>query len=103
MSDLEEDLLFQIRAVGLPTPEREYRFHPVRRWRADMCWPDKMVMVEVEGGVFVRGRHNRGAGFVKDCEKYNAAAEMGYRIFRYPAPLIKSGEAIKQLESVLNG
>ena len=41
----------QIRAVGLPPPVTEYRFHPERRWRADFAWPEKKLLVEVDGGV----------------------------------------------------
>jgi very-short-patch-repair endonuclease len=63
----------------------EHRFHPERRWRFDIAWPDLKVAVEVEGGVFVRGRHNRPTGFINDCEKYNAAAVMGWRVLRFPA------------------
>jgi len=62
---------------GIPAPEYEYRFHPVRKWRFDMAWPDYMVALEVEGGVHVRGRHSRGAGMVKDMEKYNHAIMCG--------------------------
>ena len=101
MSQLEQDLALFINVVGLPEPEHEYRFHPVRKWRFDFAWPEQKVAAEVEGGVWVNGRHNRGAGFIKDCEKYNAAAEEGWRVFRYPSPMIKSGEAVNQLERVL--
>lgn len=39
MSLGEETLLLQLRALKLPAPEREYRFHPGRRWRFDFAWP----------------------------------------------------------------
>jgi hypothetical protein len=29
------------------------------------------------------GRHTSGGGFIKDCEKYNAAALLGWRVLRY--------------------
>lgn len=67
---------------GLPQPEREYRFHPVRKWRFDYAWPTYMVALEVEGAVWVRGRHTRGSGFLKDMEKYNTAASMGWLVLR---------------------
>lgn len=41
-----------------------------------------MIAIEVEGGAFTRGRHTRGAGFIGDMEKYNAATSMGWRVFR---------------------
>ena len=101
MSDLEEDFLFHIKAIGLSEPEREYRFHPKRRWRFDFAWPDLKIAVEIEGGVWTGGRHVRGAGFVKDCEKYNAAVEEGWRVLRFPGSMVSSGEAINQLERIM--
>jgi len=41
-----------------------------------------MVALEVEGGVWTGGRHTRGAGFIEDMEKYNAAACMGWFVLR---------------------
>lgn len=81
----------RLRATGLPAPEPEYRFAPPRRWRFDYAWPDAKVALEVEGGVWIRGRHTRGSGFLKDMEKYNAAAVRGWRVLRctptqLPAP-----------------
>jgi len=69
-------------ASDLPEPEREYRFHPTRRWRFDFAWPAEKVAVEIEGGIWTRGRHVRGSGFEKDCEKYNMAVAEGWRVFR---------------------
>jgi very-short-patch-repair endonuclease len=70
-------------AVGLPSPVSEYRFYPTRRWRFDYAYPEKKIAVEIEGGAFTMGRHTRGAGFIGDMEKYNAATMLGWRILRY--------------------
>lgn len=64
----------------LPTPE--HRFDPSRRWRFDFAFPDVRIALEVEGGVFTNGRHTRGLGFLKDMEKYNRAAVLGWRVLR---------------------
>ena len=48
---------------------RENKFHDKRKWRADFCQPVYKIIVEIEGGIFVGGRHTRGAGFIKDMEK----------------------------------
>lgn len=66
--------------AGLPEPVREFRFHAVRRWRFDYCFPVHRVALEVQGGIFVNGRHSRGAALLKEWEKLNTAAGMGWRV-----------------------
>jgi len=73
---------------------QEYMFHPERRWRFDYAWPENKVAMEVEGGAWVRGRHTRGAGFVKDMEKYNAAASLGWRVFRFTPAQVRRFEHV---------
>ena len=94
-------LAFQIKAYGLPEPVREFRFHPERRWRSDLAWPDRKLLVEFEGGIYSRGRHVRGKGYENDLEKYNAACELGYLVLRYSANQVKSAEAVLQIQRVL--
>lgn len=92
--DLELELLAQIRLCGLPEPEMEYRFHSVRKWRFDFCWPDRMIAVEVEGGTWAMGRHTRPAGYEADCEKYTEATLLGWRLLRFTGDMIKDGRAL---------
>lgn len=61
----------------------EHHFHDSRKWRFDVAIPEMMVAIELEGGVYTKGRHTRGAGFVKDIEKYNKATVMGWNVLRY--------------------
>jgi very-short-patch-repair endonuclease len=70
------------KAAGLPVPVAELRFAPPRRWRFDWALPDHKIALEVEGAVWVQGRHTRGSGFVKDMEKYNYATSVGWAILR---------------------
>jgi very-short-patch-repair endonuclease len=100
-SKIEESLALQVRALGLPEPIREYRFAPPRRWRADFCWPDHWLIVECEGAVWTGGRHTRGAGFVADLEKYNAATAMGWRVLRFDKAAIASGEAMRLIMLIM--
>lgn len=102
MSALEETLALHIRAAGLPEPVRELKFHPSRRWRFDFAWPEpEKVALEIEGAVWTGGRHTRGSGFVADCEKYNTATQMGWKVFRVTGGMVKSGEALQLIERAL--
>lgn len=67
---------------GYPAPERQYRAIPGRKFQADFAWPQYGLILEVEGGAFTGGRHTRGAGFVKDIEKYNLYAYHEWYLFR---------------------
>jgi very-short-patch-repair endonuclease len=102
-SKLEELLALHIEAKGLPAPEREWTFAKPRRWRLDFAWPDRQIGCEVEGGVYINGRHNRGAGFEADLEKYATAEILGWRVLRVGPSMVKSGRAVELLEMMLNG
>ena len=62
--------------------EEEYKFHPARRWRFDYAIVELKIAIEVEGGVWTRGRHINPTGFLKDMEKYNTATSLGWKLLR---------------------
>jgi hypothetical protein len=100
-SELERDLAWQCRVGGVPDPTRELRFSPPRRWRFDLCWPEQRVAVEIQGGVWTRGRHSRGAGMNSDAEKLSRAAILGWRVLIVTGDHIKSGEAWQWIRQAL--
>ena len=94
----EEELVRQLSIAGLHAGMvREFRFHETRKWRFDIAWPREKVAVEVEGGAWVSGRHNRAAGMIEDCRKYAEAAVDGWAVLRVMPEHIRSGEAIAWL------
>jgi len=101
VSTLEDLLLFQLKTAKLPQPEREYRFHPSRKWRFDLAWVAPRVACEIEGGIWSGGRHIRGKGFENDAKKYNAAVLLGWRVLRFSPAMIRSGQALETLEQAL--
>lgn len=108
------EILFQLKAVGLPEPIAELNFHPERKWRFDLAWPKEKIAFEIEGGIFRRkgavkcrycghtptGRHATGKGMLSDMEKYNAATLLGWRLLRVTPQMISNGEAIALLERI---
>lgn len=71
------------RAAGLPEPVPEYRWHPVRKFRADYAIPLHRVLIEIDGGLWVNGGHSRGAARMHDMAKDRAATLLGWRTLRY--------------------
>lgn len=90
-------------AAGLGEPVPEFCFAPPRKWRFDWCWPEAKVALEIEGGIWIKGRHNRGSGFKKDMEKYNAAACLGWRIIRCTPDEFANGSVIDTLAKAMKG
>lgn len=80
----------------IATPE--VKFHPDRKWRFDFTF-DNRVALEVQGGLFSGGRHSRGAALMKEHEKLNAAACLGWRVlFCIPQNLcmVETVEMVKE-------
>jgi hypothetical protein len=71
------------RSLGGGELKKEHKFAEGRRFRFDYFTSG--VAIELEGGVWVRGRHTRPSGFLNDMEKYNLAASMGILVFRVPS------------------
>lgn len=86
--------------VAVPVPE--FRFAPPRRWRFDFCWPEYKVALEVDGGIWNRGRHTRGKGWLADTEKLNTASAMGWRLLRCTPEMLATSEMIKTIKRALN-
>ena len=82
----------------------EYKFANERKFRADYYVPELNLLVEYEGIYFApdNGRGYTGAsrhlnlkGYSTDCEKYNLAQILGYKLLRYTAQNYK--QAVEDL------
>jgi len=67
----------------------EYRFHEKRRWRFDYAIPEFKIAVEIDGGLWIGGRHSRPSGIQKDMEKLNTATSIGWSILRFTPTQLK--------------
>lgn len=101
-SELEDEFLRQVQAVPLLEPVREYVFARPRKYRFDFAWPEQLIAVEVQGGVFSRGRHVRGKGYEDDCEKFNLAMLIGWHVFQFTARHIRCGLAVDVVRRALD-
>jgi hypothetical protein len=107
VSELEEQMLVQIRNSGLPEPVREHKFHPTRRWRLDFFWASPVnhydLALECEGGTFMaRSRHTSKLGFEKDVEKYNEALMHNILVLRATTTHVKDGRAIEWVKGIMD-
>ena len=102
-SDLEQLFAFQVKAAGLPEPEREVCVIPGRKFRFDFCWREARLLVEINGGTFTRGGHSTGTGIRRDYTKQNLCQIAGYKLLTFDADMVKSGQALDFTEKMLRG
>ena len=84
-------------------PTREYRFHPTRKWRFDYAIPALKIAIECDGGIWTHGRHVSPTGFLRDMEKFNAAAELGWAILKFTPDQLVSHDAIATIRATIAG
>lgn len=82
-------------------PVKEFLFYPTRKWRFDYAFVEAKIALEVEGGVHTGGRHIRPRGFLGDMEKYNAAAELGWRVVRTTPDKLRTLDTIKMIKNCM--
>jgi very-short-patch-repair endonuclease len=99
----EDTLYFQIKAIGLPLPEREAKWHPSRDYRGDFFYRDKKLLFEVDGGQWLSKSGHAGAGYAKDRIRDCEAVLLGILTVRFVPEMIKSGLAIQYLEKIYRG
>lgn len=102
-ADLADRLARQLIFFGITDFKREYRFHPVRKWRLDLAFPELRIGIECEG-VGARGtagRHQLTQHIHDNTEKHSALAVMGWRLIRVTGKQIHSGHAVKWITQAL--
>ncbi len=100
-SRAEELLASQLDAEGIKY-EREYRILKSRKFRHDF-FIEPNLLIEVQGGVFMRGGHSTGTGITRDCEKQALAIVQGYRQLNVTTAQVFKGHAIQWIKAVTIG
>ena len=99
---LEDALADQIRLAGLPSPERQAKLVPGRRFAFDLAWPAYRLSCEVQGGEWLpKGAHTSGSGLRRDCQKQALALLQGYRTLTVTGSMVRDGEALALVEALL--
>lgn len=62
-----------------------------KKWRSDFAFIPEKVAVEVQGGIYIQGRHLRPAGYLLECEKREAYLILGWKLYEIPGPWILKG------------
>jgi very-short-patch-repair endonuclease len=96
----EETFALHMKVRGL-NPVREFQFALDRKYRADFAFPERKLLIEIEGGTHAHGRHNRASGYESDCEKGNLAAAMGFFVLRFTTAMVMSGVAERQVAEMM--
>lgn len=79
----------------------EHRFHPTRLWRFDYAIPDHRIAIEIDGGVWQQGRHNRPKGYIADLEKFNHAAILGWRVLKFTPQQQHSAKTLRLIREAI--
>ncbi|MGE5513009.1 MAG: endonuclease domain-containing protein [Bacteroidota bacterium] len=102
MSAPESLLEFHLTASKTGGWVREFVFAPPRKYRLDFAFIEEKLGVEVDGAIWVKGRHGTGTGITNDCEKMSLAAIHGWRIIRVTPEQVKQGKALEWIRRALN-
>lgn len=100
--DYKTEFEQQLSLVGISV-EREFFFHPTRKWRSDWRVKATRVLIEFEGGLFKKraAGHSSVTGILRDLDKYNEAALAGFTVIRVAPPHVKSGQGLKWVERAI--
>lgn len=93
--DLANYLASALRAIAPDLPEFETeRVFALktfgREWRFDIAFPEYRVAVEVDGGRFVKGRHNDPVKFADESAKRTAAGMLHWKVLQIPGDKVKA-------------
>jgi very-short-patch-repair endonuclease len=78
-SPMESVLRWVLLEAGLPAPVLQHVIRSAAgEFRADLAWPDRMVLVEFDGNV-----HRERDVFVRDVRRQNALVAAGWTVLRF--------------------
>lgn len=100
-SHLEAQLYAQIDQAGLPLPCCGEDQLEICGHKADFAWPDHRVCVEVQGGSWKQGRHNRPRGYADDRMLTNRRQLAGWVCLEFTGDHLNDNAAIPIITAAL--
>jgi len=102
----EDTFALVVKASGLPAIRRRFLFARQvlgRKWEADFAYPEYRLLIEIDGGIWRRGggAHSHPSAILRDIDKANDAAYLGYHVLRFTTDHVRHGHAIRYLTQVL--
>ncbi len=108
-TELEDELARQLDLAKIEYI-REYQAIQGRRFKWDFyfpqdCWtiglPTSPILLEIQGGIWIKGGHSTGTGIERDMEKLALATLNGFRTLQVGAKHIKNGQALKWVQEAV--
>ena len=100
-SKLEDLFAFQLDALGLTGYTREYPAIPGRKYRFDFAFVAERLLIEINGGTYIRGAHSTGEGIARDYIKSRKAQALGWHCLPFTGKEVKNKTAVKEIEDWL--
>ena len=97
MNKLQRQLVIKEFEQYLNIFETEIVFNTImptkRRFRADYYINHSKTIIEINGGQYINGRHNRGGkGYENDLTKLNLAQRHGFTIYQFTYEMLLKQE-----------
>lgn len=104
----DRQFLFQCNALKLPPVFAQWKFPRSDRpkvreskWRTDFVMHDFKLMIEIDGGIWIKGAHSHPQDIIRNMTKGNDAALLGYTVLHFTPSEVKSGHAVSFTQKVL--
>lgn len=83
----------------------EYFFTTERQFRLDYAIPEYKIGIEVDGGIWAKGKsgHSSGTGITRDMEKANLLNVNGWTLIRRTPDQLLTNETIELIKKAING
>ena len=103
------------KAWGIPEPVPELHFDSEFNWAFDFAWRTQMIALEIDGGIFGRGKacpacgrrpvgaHSSIQVMLSDRQKFNAAALAGWTVLHVLPEDVETGAVFALLKKAFYG